>query len=277
MKNIIFPTDFSKESINAFDYALAYARKIKANIIIFHAFSGELTGDNLEVYSAEEVERFRKEKDSFGPFEQLKKEKGAESVNLLYVVKEGDFMEIFRKFLSENKDELDLVVMGTDNNRDTFKEFFVGPNTIKVMESVNKPIMAVPEKARFDGTLDNILFLIDYREDEKAPLQDLIERSRTFDSKIHVVHIDLANVDDITNRMEMFKNSLKEYNYDKVIFESVRGLDINDAVQKYCEENQIDVVYLMNYKMNFFRRLFTHNIAEELVKHLDTPVMSIYK
>lgn len=279
MQNILFPTDFTELSINAFNYALDYAKKTNNTLIVFHAYDPnvEVLEETEKVYKKIDIQNFRNKKDAFPPFEKIIEEKGYNDIAIKYVVKEGNFIDTFKKYVWKREDKIDLVIMGAHNNRNRLLQMFIETNTIKILEEIDKPVIAVPEGSIFDGNIDTILFLVDYQEDEKEPLVNLIEKAREFDAKIDVVHFDLAHSESIVPQMESFKNSLKLSNYNNIEFTSIDTIDIKESLIKYCDENKIDIVCLINHQRNFYQRLFSYSLAEELINNINIPIMAIYR
>lgn len=279
MKNILFPTDFTELSLNAFNYALDYAKKTNNKLIVFHAYNpeAETTEEALKVYTKIDIQNFRSKKDAFPPFEKIRHERGYDDIVIKYVVVEGDFINTFKKYIWKREDKIDLVIMGAHNNKNRLLQLFIETNTIKILEEIDKPVIAVPEGSVFDGNLDYILFLVDYKEDEKEPLEDLIEKAKEFNAKIDVVHFDLAHSESIVPQIENFKNSIEAANYENVTFSSIDTIDIKKSLLHYCEENKVDMVCLINHQRNFYQRLFSYSLTEELINNINIPVMAIYR
>ncbi len=279
MENILFPTDFSEVSMNAFLYALEYAKKMNAKIIVFHSFDLNVGAQDhvAEVYKELDIKNFRSKKVTFPPFEEILAEKQLQDIKIKYVVREGSFLATFTQYVVKREDKIDLVVMGTQLAKNRLFELFTESNTVKILDDINKPVIVVPSHAEFDGTLNNILFLVDYREDEKEPLDDLTSQLKQFGAKLHVVHFDLAHGDSIVPLMDRFKASLEIHDFHNVTFKTIDSMDIKSSLLEYCTENQIDIVYLINHRRNFYQRLFTYSLAEDLIKNINTPVMAIYR
>ncbi|MBK6537402.1 MAG: universal stress protein [Ignavibacteria bacterium] len=66
MKNILFPTDFSQNAENALNYAIEIARKVRGNLILFHAYSVQLIDPNMpaEIYLSAYQEEEKSAKES---------------------------------------------------------------------------------------------------------------------------------------------------------------------------------------------------------------------
>ncbi|MGP1990853.1 universal stress protein [Zobellia laminariae] len=279
MDCILFPTDFSEVSMNAFLYAVEYAKKTEKKIIVFHAYNleTETTEVEQELYEKVDIQSFRNKKETFPPFEKILKENKVDSLKVKYVVREGDFIDTFTQYIGKREDKIDVVVMGTQISKSGLFQLFTETSTLKILDEINKPVVVVPGHARFDGDLDNILFLVDYQEDEKEPLEDLINESKSFKAKLHVVHFDLAHGDSIVPMMDRFKASLKNHDVSNVTFKTIDSIDIKKSLLDYCIENEIDMVCLINHKRNFYQRLFTYSLTEDLIRNINTPVMAIYR
>ncbi|SFC24981.1 Universal stress protein family protein [Parapedobacter composti] len=279
MKSILFPTDFSSASLNAFGYAVKYAEKTQARLVVYHSFmpDTELNEETREIYKKLDIENFRSKKDKFPPFEKLIEQLGVDSVTVKYIVEEGAFIENFKAYVKRKEDAIELVVIGSQAAKKGMFEVFLETNTAIILEEINKPVIAVPQRARFDGVIDHIAFLVDYREDERAPLTQVMKTCREFGAKLHVLHFDLAHGESIVPLMERFKKSLRVPPHTSdTVFRSIDTINLKASLADYCRANHIDLVCLVNHKRNFYQRLFSYSLAQDLLRNIDVPVMAIY-
>lgn len=277
MKYILFPTDFSDVSLNAFTYAAEYAKLANTNIIVFHAYEDDKEVEHKLIDMSEIIE-LRANQNKFSSFERILEDRNATNVEMSYVVKNGSFITSLKEFIDENNEEIEMVVMGTMNEkRSVLRRLFVEQNAVRVLEQIQKPIIAVPSKANFDGKMDNIMFLLDYRDDEKEPLEALILKAKEYKAKLHVVHFDISHREALMPYMENFKKSLTVKNIEHVTFHSIDTMDIRLSLGEYCRNNEIDIVCLVSRKQNFYQRLFSYGLAEELIENIDIPIMTIYQ
>lgn len=282
MNRLLFTTDFSETSLNAFEFALDYAKKLELSIVVFHSYNRErVTASEKKIYNEIDIKNFRSKKDAFPPFEEILKNSSMKKIKIKYIVKKGNFLTQLKAYVNKKEDKIDAIVMGTDNNKQGLFDLFMDSNTIRVLEMIEKPLIAIPERVKFDGRVDNLLFLADYRDGEAEILDDLIEKTKKFKAHLHVLHVDLAHGESISPLLVKFKNELKKRltkkDFNRVTFHNIDAMDFSNAVQEFCVKNKIDLVYLMNRKRNVYQRLFTYGIAEQLIKHLSTPVMAIYR
>lgn len=275
MKHLLFPTDFSATSFNAFSFALEYADKLGLDIIVYHAYDQDDAINTGEEYDQVDIDKLREHGGFFRPFEDAVKAKES-AVSLKYSIEQGAFLESFKAYVESIEEDVDCIVMGTENNGLRLLEFFFNSNTIKLMTSIGKPVVAVPEGTRFDGALDNVLFLVDYKDDELESLQNILKSTKEFDAKLHVVHFDVAHSDALADKMDALRAKLADQDLSGVSFESIDTIDIKKSLMAYCDQHNIDLVYLVNRERNFYQRLFSYSLTEDLVKEMQLPVMSLY-
>ncbi|WP_158840520.1 universal stress protein [Polaribacter sp. L3A8] len=278
MKNILFPTDFSEISLNAFAYAMAYAQKLEATLIVYHSYHEDTSVDEKTqtIYDKIDIDNFRNKKDKFPPFEKLIKASKKGNLKVKYIVDQGVFVNSLFKYVAKRDDKIEIIIMGTRNTgNSSLFNIFMETDTIKILEEIDKPVIAVPARAKFDGELNNLMFLVDYRNEEIIPLEKLTKIAKEFSAQLHVVHFDLAHGESITPLMNKFKENLT-VKYKKTKFISIDSINLKGSLTEYCQKNEIDMVCLLNQERNLYQRLFSFSLAEDLINHIDIPVMAIY-
>lgn len=278
MKNILFPTDFTEVSLNAFEYAMEYAQKFNYKLIVYHTYleGSSVKEETQAVYKMVDIQNFRNKKDKFPPFEKLIRNSKLGHLTVKYIVEEGEFINSLMNYVSKKEDKIDLVIMGTHGNSKNLFNIFMETQTLKILKEISMPVIAIPERAHFDGSLDRIAFLVDYRSDEIKPLQMVIEKTKEFGANLHVIHFDLAHGESIVPLMEGFKKSIQTAKLKTVDFVSIDSIDLKKSLSEYCRDHKIDLVCLINHRRNSYQRLFSFSLAEDLISHVDIPVMAIY-
>lgn len=272
-KYLVFPTDFSEVSRNALKFIVPYASMMDYNIIAFHAYDGKNT-------VAKEIlngEKEREVADSVWHYPDFKNiiDEHTSDVKISYVVRSGSLIPSLKKYLSESQKEIELIAMGS-HERNFFQEMFVEALTIKVMEGLHMPVLAVPERFDYDRVYDNILFLIDYHTDEIPALVQMIAQAEKLNAHLHIVHFDDAHTDSILPKMEEFQAYLDAHDYKQVSFASIDTSNIVESVKQFCIEHKMYMVYVMNHAKNLYQRIFTQNLAEDLIKNINTPIYAIH-
>jgi nucleotide-binding universal stress UspA family protein len=164
MKNILLPTDFSKNSLNAIHYALDFFKNHNVSFFILNVqkVSDYTTSELMSAPTTSSLYR--------GVLDDNKKALEALIVKLQekYPSKDYNFKALidFDNFTDAinqavNSRKIDLIIMGT-NGATGAKETLFGSNTLTVMNQVKCPLIAVPEGYTFQK-IKNILLSLNYQ------------------------------------------------------------------------------------------------------------------
>ena len=276
MKNILYPTDFSPASDNAFQYAVQLAAKLKAALKVLHVYqppsvpAHHLPNTMEDFFASMRAERMERFKMEVARLEQLVSQM-SEPPTIQYELLEGK--EIERALLKVVKDsEADLLVMGT-KGASGLKEVFVGSTTGELMENAPCPVLAVPDEAVFDGTFDKIAFATDYSEESKRALIHLVQFAGLFAAEVYCVNVDLSHTEFHTHKMEKFAASFD--NPAQLQFKVLDGTDLLEALTQFLQTEKIDALAMVIHKRGFFQELFNYSKTKQMIYHSHFPVISI--
>ena len=148
MKNILLPTDFSKNSLNAAKFAIEFFKEEECAFHLLNTYTpaivhsrfmaatihGGLLEDNVRSESESGLEEFLNQINTYYKYPQ-------HSFNC---VSSFNLLTEEIKELVEAKD-IDFIVTGTKGSSG-FEEVFLGSNTVRIIKAVRTcPILAVPE------------------------------------------------------------------------------------------------------------------------------------
>ncbi|MEM0517179.1 universal stress protein [Aequorivita flava] len=166
MKNILLPTDFSKNSKNAIRYALQF---FKGETCTFHILNtqkptGYLTADMLYSTPGTSVyDSILKENKT-----ELEKtvrfcESISENENFTFIpnIDFDDIEAAVNQTVARHN--IHLIIMGT-NGATGAKEVIFGSNTIKIIRNVNCPVLVIPEGYAFEK-INSVLLSLNYQND----------------------------------------------------------------------------------------------------------------
>ena len=276
MNTLLFPTDFSKAAEKAFIYALEVANQSGTSITILNIYQlpSIRGGANLprtmeEAYEnmrQEAIQKFEKQKPLFS---QIAAHQNLAGVPLKFTLERGETVETIVK--TAKKIEANLIVMGTEGATG-LKELFVGSYTAEVIEHANVPVLAIPEKAKFDGQIDKIAFTTTYKEEEAIALKKVLEFAAQFNAQVYCINVDVAHTDFVLKRMNQLKSSFAEYS--NLHFEVLDGISMEATVAQYLEDNQMDMLAMVTHRRSFFIELFNYSQTKKMVYHSKTPVLA---
>lgn len=277
MKHILFPTDFTEISDNAFVYALNLAAKTGATITALHTYAlpkikgaANLPRTMQEVYESIKVEEFKSFQDKIPHLTKIAAEQGLTEVPVQHVIKSG---ELVRTIILNARDlEADLIVMGTSGSSG-FKEILVGSNAGEVLENAYCPVLVVPEDAKFDGQFDRIAVTTSFKEEEKEALKWVLDFASDFGAEVTCVHVDVAHTEEFNHRMDQWSADFKDYPMLK--FEVINGNDLLTTLTNYLEEKEMDLLTMLTHRRSFWEEIFIYSKTKKMVYYANTPILAL--
>ncbi len=273
MKTILVPTDFSKTSLNAIEYASEIAKKEKAKIILLNAYHYFPPSSDIPL-PADIIDSLRTE--STSKLNALCKETVKDEKIKCETVSKFNFAFPAILETAEEK-KADMIIMGT-TGASGIKEMFMGSNTASVIERAKCPVLAVPAIAGFNG-IKKILYASDYHASDLDALQKLVEIAKLFKAKIIVTHISDEEFNQFSeeNYLNNFKNIVKrKINYDKISFNLSVGKQVEKVLQKEIDALKPDLLALSMQHRNFFEKIFGSSLTKKMSYHSEIPVIAFH-
>lgn len=180
IRKILYATDFSEKSINAFPFAVDLARLYNAKIVILHAIE-PLPGvvamhsdlKSEEAYyrqirdSTEEEIRARVESEC----QNLEEVTGSPCTSLISKVLTPVGKPVEEILATADQEECDVIVMGT-GGKATLRESILGRVAQLVLQRTKKPVLVVPLPADRESALQGKTILV---VDDETDVREVIE------------------------------------------------------------------------------------------------------
>ena len=279
MKNILVPTDFSNNSLNAIAYAQEYFKNIPCNFYIMHVtkifnYAG---GETPIITTTETIERTLLKDAKIKLQNLIKKIKSqySNSKHSFISISSYDyFVDAIRNEIIEKK--IDLIVMGT-KGASGLKEVIVGSNTGDVITRVKTPVLAVPENAKFTSPKE-IAFPTDYNIFYQSKiLNDIFEIMQMHNSTIRILHV--ARKDE---ELSKFQKENKEYLDDFFQeldhgFYKVTNKKVEAGVQCFVEGRNIDMIVMIAKNLNLFQQIMFKPTVEAISYHTHVPFLVLHE
>jgi nucleotide-binding universal stress UspA family protein len=275
MKKILFPTDFSDVSKNAFIYALKLADAIDAEIITLHVY--ELDSPAYldvsiylqEIYEYEELSDFENYKDEVPVLRKIAVDNNLSHVKISNVLIQGYLVKEIVAL--SKKESVDFIVMGM-RGVTHLKEIFFGNVTTKIMSECNATVLAVPEKCRY-VPIEKILFTTKYNMDDIEPLKKILALANVFHSHIDCLNVKPPHTVYKDDFVVDFKNVYKDLD---IAFHSELSNDIEGVILNFVEKNNINMIAIHERHRGFFEKLFEVSISKKLTFHINIPILSVH-
>ncbi|MFN2395979.1 MAG: universal stress protein [Bacteroidales bacterium] len=271
MNNIIVGIDFSKSSINAFEYALGLASK---------------TGHNLKlvyVSKARDIDTILPEGSKGRPtsaekgFQKLiKKYENSITGKITYKILDGKIYEEITNLAKYT--EAWLIVVGA-HGMSGFEEFWVGNNAIKVIAHANKPVITIKKNFKIKpAPVEKIVLPIDSTIETVQKVASTLEFAKHFKAQINVLSLFSSKLKNIEERVEnntkealsmVVKSGLRHIN-EKVVCDNITKATID-----YAEKRNADMIAIMTEQEFSSQSVIMGTYAQQMVNQSSIPVLSI--
>lgn len=280
MKTILVPTDLSKCADNAVRYAIRFAEKNKGHLIFFHStfqFIPTRSPNKLYLKSVE-AEKQKKAKllsANIGKiYKSLSKKRSNKTSSLIVKYSPEAVTDIMRVL---NKRSIDFVIMGT-KGASGVREVLMGSNTAKVIAEAKIPVIAVPDKAEFNG-IEKITYATNYHASDISALNKLIAFIKPFKPKINILHVaneELTNNTEMT-LLDMFRSKVeKSLKYSELSFALEYGSQLEKVLQEHIREEKPNLIAMSTQRRTLFGKLFGTRITQKMVYHNTIPLLAFH-
>lgn len=274
MKTILVPTDFSKNSLNALDYAMALAKREKAKITLVHAFFITYIAPDVPVqYLAEEL--VFTEDAAIKQMNELIEKVEAENLKCDYIIEQNGAIELILEVAKKTKP--DFIIMGT-KGASGIKEIFMGSNTATVIEKAKCPVIAVPEKSKY-SPIKHIAYATNYLQSDMDAIKNLVNLAELFQADITLLHVSDEQLSHETEEAHIvkFRNIIKsKTSYDKVRYKLIYGKNLGEVLEKYINNTSPDLLSMSTHYRNIYDKLFGKSNTKKMAYHIHIPLLAFH-
>lgn len=274
MKSILLPTDFSKISLNAIDYAMELFKNEECEFYFLNIqkASSFVSDDLMTMSSSATIYQTiidTAQKSIKNVINTIKSYYKNDKHQFYSVVDYDNFIDGINQICESR--EIDLIVMGTKGATGAESALF-GSNTVRVMQRCHTPVLAIPGKCKYED-IDKIGFTSDYLSHYKREeLKSLFCIANLYNAKVEVIHI--ANEKELSPTQKENKAFLDSIFKDlKHEFIDLEKADLFKTVEKYVFDNNIKMVAMSSKKYSFLDRLFTRHNVEKFGYKIRVPYL----
>jgi len=260
MNKILFATDFSTPSNNAFAYALGLAKDLKAKISVIHVYSSFV----VPIIAKKRAAFFQqKSEDIQAKLDALLGSVSVKRIDQKYVVF-GSFVadEIVDKAL-EGKYE--LIVMGMKGEHQRLEKL-MGSVTTNLMMKAPCPVLAVPENALYRG-IRKITLATALPSSADFPNKQMNKFAKALSAEI-----DFVTVDNIVRNAREYQPDQPKTVFFGTVYDIVVNPSIPDGLNDYVVKNESDVLCLYMKKRHLWERLFHFGTSQRMAYHTEIPL-----
>jgi len=278
-RNILLPTDFSKNAWYAILYALELYKKDACNFYLLNVFSGtsniveslmnmEPGSEMYETAKADAETGLAKVLDMIA-FRAPKNPKH----NFIPITAFNNPLEAIKNTV-EAKD-IELIIMGTRGETNA-RNIAYGSTALSVMEKVrNCPVIVVPEEAKHNLPKE-IIFPTSYKTHyKKRELNYFVDIAKTCSASIRILHVSkVVKLDQkqLENKT-LLEGILQGVNYS---FHRLSHMEIPVAINCFVESRDSDMVAFINKKHTFFRSMLTQPLVKDIAYRSVVPILVMH-
>ncbi len=275
MKKIIFPTDFSDISKNAFVYALHLAKNTHAEIVTLHTFDYptmnymDVPVYLPEIYMFTELNQFENYKGHIPVLRDIASKHNLEHVKISNVLESGDLIDNLMTLTQ--KEAAEYIVMGTKGDTG-LAATFLGSTTERVMNDSNAVVIAIPEDCVYEP-IKKILFITEFKTEEIEALKRTIAIAKIFHS-----HVDCLYVKPKENPIEdvIIQDWKVMFGNHNVSFHCIESDDKEGLILDFIPLYHINMLAMTTHHRNFFQRIFDISLSKKLAFHTKIPILAFH-
>lgn len=279
MKQILIPTDFSDNSLNAIHYGLELFKDTRCtfhllNVSPVPVYSGAEASVMISAPSTEKIVLKEALQNLKNTIAVLEKKHHNPNHYFVPAASYDYFVDAIKHTVVQKK--IDLILMGT-KGATGFKKVAIGSNTGDVITRVKCPLLAIPEKAAFSD-LNEIAFPTDFQIGyDLRVLDDLLQIARINSASLRILHISKRG-EELSPEQLQNKEFLADYLMDVPhTFHCIPAIRLDTAIQEFATEYPIDMIAMVAKNLNFFQKILFRPRVEEISYHTKIPFLVLHE
>lgn len=276
MKRILFPTDFSDVSNNAFVYALRLADTLHAAILTLHVYDLPVIDNEgfpnylLEMYDVLEVGQFENYKGQVPVLRDIADKHGLSHIPLSHELLMGDLVDNIKELC--RREAIEYVVMGT-KGASGLKETFLGSTASNVIAGTDAIVLAIPEHCQY-RPIRNIVFTSRFKEKDRAALQQVLTIADGFAAKVHCLYVRTPHSD---VKEVIIRDWEHVFGAQGVLFHIIESDHVKEAILAFTQAEKADLLAMLHFKRSFLEELFQHSLTQKIAHHIQIPILALHE
>lgn len=275
MKNILVPTNFSKNCDKAAQLGIEMAKLYNSEIHFLHLMKTPVDWVKLDKL---------KEKRYPETLKQIGIAKAALRGLEKIAESEGLKCKTFLQFDSGQSDILehschfnhDFIITGSSGTKGAIREI-TGSNVEEIVRNANAPVIVVKDED-VSFPFKNIVFVSDFKEDVTNAFKRVISIADKCGARIHLLRI---NTDTDFNSIEHGLNPIEQLlqkfpdlkNHSMAVYNEP---SVETGINTFIKEQPMDLIAMVTHGNTGFLSLFSKSIAEGITNYSTLPVMTIH-
>lgn len=273
MKTIIVPTDYSPAATNAVNYAADMALAIKADLLLVHIYQIPISVAEipLALVSVEDMQKTEDERIALlkADVEHITSGK----INISTEARLGSIIDELENI--SGKTEPFAIVMGTTGLSAIERTLF-GSTTLSVIKHLTWPVICVPKGKEYGEGIKKIGFACDLQDvEDTTPFEQISHFVKELNAELHILNVEQHEPkSDLPEQTAILGTAISTMNPQ---FHFIDHKDIEEGINEFAEENNLDLVIAIPKKHKLLEKLFKPSSTKQLVFESHIPVMCIHE
>lgn len=270
---LLVPTDFSRTARNAANYACELAKRMKARLVLFHAYEPPIAASEMpmviplpresELYIQKKLARIKRD---------LLSKPGNKSLEIATDYACG--VPVDEIYLYSLKNKIDLVVMGIQG-KGFLKEKLIGSTTTRLIQKCKVPVLSIDRKVRF-RSIKKIVFAADNEAGlDRHSLHPLSRIASVYGAHIYVLNV-------ITSPTSLPGiNAIKDRNVSKVFrnfdhsIHQITNTSIAGGINQFAAVKHMDMIVMIPHQHSLAERIMAGRQSKEMAFHSAIPLLTL--
>lgn len=271
MKNILFPTDFSKNANHALNYALTIAKDFGATLYIINTYQlpySQAVPTTQKLLTALKESAITELQDCI---KQIKAQEEFKNINITYQAYEGNLINVITDLEAEIN--FDLIVLGT-KGASGIKEILIGSNAEQVVYHAKTSVYVIPENAPV-FSFNQIALASDFMPiNDYSIFNTLLFMCKKYHSAIQLVSVSIKDDNNINSHSELEKiNSF--FTGLTISSKKINNSDVLIGLDSYVTQYKPSTLVVISRKHTFFETLFAKTITDKLTCRSKIPIFVV--
>lgn len=275
MKTILVPTDFSKNSETALKYAIQFAKEKKCKLIFYHSYYNASSARSKKANAAMELGSDMNKVNADlikwvkAIYRELKMTFSTKSIEVIV-----EFGKDVVKSINGicNRSDVSMIIMGT-HGKTGLKSILFGSNTVKVIDTANCPVLAIPIGKRYQSA-NKLIYTTDLFNTKKE-LSSLTKLNEILKMEIKTVYFDNGiekTKEELTNLAVLERSGLTVQNVKVDI-----GFHLVTELSKQMKGKKDALLCLFHYHRSRIMKYLIGSNSDELALQLKMPLLILKK
>ncbi len=267
MKTILVPTDYSNAAKNAADYAINFAKEIKARVLLFHAYNLPIVPSPDALILVPTAGEWHKENEDLLKIEVARLRKKT-TIEIGYKAVMGLAVDEIK----EEEKKADFIIMGI-TGAGPISEKLLGSITTATLKKVNKPVIVIPENVHYKNP-ERIVLASDLDPVKNIKILDklnmLVEH---FKSVIYIVNV-REKKDELTvaNAVAEVQLETKLKDVEHFYYYPENGHPV-EGINDFVRMKKADMVAVIPHHYTFVENLFHNSFSKKMAFHTKVPLL----